>query len=750
MSTPLRPASAPAPLPDLSEDVPASSVTKVFVLVAVGVPTLLITAIMFGFIRQVGFDGAYPFLHIDFEYPALLLANTPTGGDMGAHVLLPQILRDELLPSGRILGWSTAWYAGFPALYFYFPLPALFTVFADLTLPYGVAFKLSTVVGLVLLPVSAYVFARGLGFTRLVSGFAGFSGSMFVFMESFAILGGNIRSTMAGEFSFSWSLALGLFYLGTVVKATREERSFTPLAGVLLGLTALSHIVTTIVVVLASLPLLLRRHGARTLIPSWALGFGLSAFWAIPLVVRGLQGYSTDMNWDPVRGLIGETFSPGIIATPLPDEFVPIAVVGLIGLLWTLVRRDDISVLATMTIVPALLYLFLPLWGVSRLYNGRLLPFWYLGGFMFVGIALGLAVAALTRAYPQRKQALVAISAVALIVPGNVALFGVHQSPGWVNYNFTGYEGRGPYPEYRALLEAVDELPSGRIMWEINNEQGVYGTPMALMLIPYWSDQHQSMEGVFFESSITTPFHFLSGSEVSRSPSNAVRGLSYHGMDFSRGTRHLALYNVEHYISFTPEATEAAEAFGLEVVARPEPWTIFDLPESSFVDVATRQPVVYEGDMEFVDVSLASYDDVEALSYWVTAEGPEEWPRIDELAERFTEGAPLAASNTTISDVIVENDRVEFTTDAIGLPHMVKMSYFPNWAVTEGGEGPYRAAPSLMVVIPTEEHVVLQFRRTSVENLGNLLTLAGILTIGAWAWSRWRRRRQDDLFERAA
>ena len=54
----------------------------------------------------------------------IFLANTPAGGDMGAHVVLPAYLRDTLLPSGRMLGWSNDWYAGFPMLYFYFPLPA--------------------------------------------------------------------------------------------------------------------------------------------------------------------------------------------------------------------------------------------------------------------------------------------------------------------------------------------------------------------------------------------------------------------------------------------------------------------------------------------------------------------------------------------------------------------------------------------------------------------------------------------------
>ena len=48
----------------------------------------------------------------------ILTANTPTGGDMGAHVFGPAYLRDNLLSEGRVLGWSNDWFAGFPAFYF--------------------------------------------------------------------------------------------------------------------------------------------------------------------------------------------------------------------------------------------------------------------------------------------------------------------------------------------------------------------------------------------------------------------------------------------------------------------------------------------------------------------------------------------------------------------------------------------------------------------------------------------------------
>ncbi|MGH9192622.1 MAG: hypothetical protein ACRDZ0_09160, partial [Acidimicrobiales bacterium] len=138
--------------------------------------------------------------------PSLLVRNTtPAGGDMGAHVWAPAYLRDHLLPSLQLAGWTPDWYAGFPAFHFYMVVPSLLIVvldagihgpaallpaavgvgfvavavrqrhlprlrnlavamavlaFALVGLPYGVAFKLVTVSGVVTLPLAIYAFGR--------------------------------------------------------------------------------------------------------------------------------------------------------------------------------------------------------------------------------------------------------------------------------------------------------------------------------------------------------------------------------------------------------------------------------------------------------------------------------------------------------------------------------------------------------------------------------------------------------------
>ena len=676
----------------------------------------------------------------------VLAANTPTGGDMGAHVLVPAYLRDSLLPEGRLIGWSNDWYAGFPILYFYFPLPALTIVLLDVFLPYGVALKLVTVAGLAALPFASYYFVRCMGLPRPVALVGGLAGSMFIFMESFTIFGGNTLSTLAGEYSFSWSFALSLVYLGMVIRNSRDGRGFTVDAAVVLALTALSHLITTLVVVLASLPLLFRRRGSLAVIGSWAVGFVIAGFWALPVLVR-MWGFTTDMKWQAVRGFekvvpcpvqfSGGPFCPG---GPGVRELWPILLLAAIGVAWAVARKASVGPAVVLMAGPIAGYFVIEYVGYTKLYNARLLPYWYFTAYLFAGIAVGLAVVALARRLSARPALMWGLAAAAgsfLIATGAL---GVNKAPHWAGWNYSGYEAKEGWSEYRALMDELERLPDGRVMWEANRDLNRYGTPMALMLTGYWVPGKPSMEGLLFESSITTPFHFLNASEVSHRPSNPISGLSYRRMDFSRAVPHLRLFNVAYYISYTEEATAAAVEHGLEVLAEPAPFTVFSIPESSLVEVARFAPVVWAGESSFTDAALDWYDDVTGLDLWLAADGPADWLRVESLQERPRHRLSTAAE---VADVVLENHRISFTTTAVGVPHLVKVSHFPNWTAI-GAEGPYRAAPSLMVVIPEQESVVLEYRHTWVETLGMIMTVLSLVSLAGWVVRDRRRRRRAE------
>ena len=727
----------------------------------------------------------------------LFVENTPSGGDMGAHVLGPAAMRDVLLPSGRLLGWSNAWFAGFPLFYFYFPLPSLVIVLLDVFLPYGVAFKLVTVGGLLLLPPAVYFLTRSLDFHRLIALVTAAGGTVYALMESFTIYGGNVASTLAGEFTYSWSFSLGFIYLGLLIRVIDGESRLLPAAAAVFCVTVLCHLLTTLVLVIGTLALLVLRKARRPLVVTSAWAFALTGFWSVPFLAN--LAYSSDLAWSPLTRW--REFFPTEIWVLLP--------LFLIGLIWALRRAWRIGemwkiVPLLITTVAPIVYYPLPVrltnrfpeWFLDdrwKLYNGRLLPYWYFGVVFFAMLAVGALLMVIARRLPRFSSptaaAVTAIAAgglgAAVLIPlpdtiskwpiflgagivGGVVLHlrrrqvstkkllaavaalgvaagslaGVSYLSGWSNWNYSGYEAKAHWDEYRDMNTMVAALEPGRVLWENNRDLDKYGTPMAPMLIPYWSEwSHPSMEGLFFESSLSMPFIFITISEMSKQGSNPVPGLAYHNLSMTRGLQHLRLFGVRYYISFTPEATEEARKYPeLKEVGVAGPFHIHEGPPTELVEVARFQPSIFEkspdGEPDFFNFSLAWFDMQHLSDLWVVAEGPPDsgWQTVSNPS--LLRPTPLSDREGVVSDIVVEDHRISFVTEAVGVPHLIKVSYFPNWKAT-GGEGPYLVAPSLMMVIPTDSQVVIEFQNTWAEWLGWALTLAGLTVLVV---PRWRTR----------
>ncbi len=107
---------------------------------------------------------------------------------------------------------------------------------------------------------------------------------------------------------------------------------------------------------------------------------------------------------------------------------------------------------------------------------------------------------------------------------------------------------------------------------------------------------------------------------------------------------------------------------------------------------------------------------------------------------------PVVPINTEgrVTGEQLENESLSFDTTAIGQPHWIKISYFPNWHV-KGAEGPYLVSPSFMMVIPTQSHVTLYYGRTAANTVGQtleVLALLLLLSLTVWRAILWRRRRR--------
>jgi hypothetical protein len=791
--------------------------------------------------------------------------STPAGGDMGAHVWGPAYLRDHLLNHGRLSGWTPDWYDGFPAYQFYMVLPALMIVVLNAGLhgwaallplaaaigtavwafrrypprssprralvaaavviavlgigfPYAVAFKIVTILGLLSLPLAAYAFGRlaNLPFPTPPL----FAVAMVVFLFNREpvlngtgnIIGGNVTSTLAGEFSFSLSLTFGVLFLGVMIAGFRTGR-YRWLAGVLLALTALCHVIVGIFVVVAAFAALVVWPGwsrAKWLAAALPVGGFLSAFWTFPFVAR--SAYVNDMGWEKLPSGTGSHSWTHLVADFLSNHHFPGSTLGfrqdvfknylappslqwilalaIVGLVVSLVLRIRVGMwLGLMALAMAVAFVVAP---ESRLWNARLLPFYYLTLCLLaaLGIAeLARAVALLVSKNPDRPAMSVniAVAAVALVavvilvglplkaLPGEKSdadgfhwrpqLLGfslpfptissgadANPAPDWARWNYTGYENKPAYPEYYNLVAAMqrvgNEQGCGRAMWEYDDPRlERYGTPMAPMLLSLWTDGCiGSMEGLYFESSTTTPFHFINQGELSTKCSCAQRNLPYRGFDITLGIKHMQLLGVRYYLASTKAAVDAAAAHpDLREIAFTGAWHVYEIADSALVVPLANEPAVVTTHNAGLDWTYGTSDphsapkddqgraiqangpamswylDPTRWNVFLAASGPSTWARVADGETPPTR--PL--DQATVTNIATGTDTIDFDVDRIGTPVLVKASYFPNWKV-DGAQGPFRVTPNLMVVVPTSKHVHLHYGNTSVEYIAYLLTLLGV------------------------
>ena len=439
-----------------------------------------------------------------------------------------------------------------------------------------------------------------------------------------------------------------------------------------------------------------------------------------------------------------------------------VVVAAILGALLSLIFRRRLgTVLAISAVLTALVFVYLP---EGRLYNGRLLPFYYLSVYLLAALAVAelfRLLGGLIHRKTEKEETfgnlveagfgLLAVVSLIFylatplrVLPGGSMEGNTYRWMGietenlnigrsWVSWNFSGYEERvgdvngGGWEELVDFVLTMDDLGKeygcGRLMWEYSPELVRYGTPMAPMLMPHWTDGCiGSMEGLYFESSTTTPFHFLIQSELSKEPSRAQRNLPFRSFDIDSGVDHLQQFGVPYYASSSELATnEALKHPSLIELATSGPWTIFRVKNSDLVVPLDLEPVIMNK-LKHSEWLVPAVDVFQKGSSEVTRTigGMDTWQQLDQ--NQF----PELRSLPEVSIGLIRNgtDYVHFEVDQVGIPVLVKTSYFPNWKV-KGAEGPWRATPNFMVVVPTEEEVELSYGRTEIEVIAMVITFFG-------------------------
>jgi hypothetical protein len=445
---------------------------------------------------------------------------------------------------------------------------------------------------------------------------------------------------------------------------------------------------------------------------------------------------------------------------------------------------------------------------IGLLWNPRVLPFVYITRYMLAAIGFYEVARFLYRTFvadrPLRlyaKTSILWIGAIAVLIvfgfryqnlPGGSIVVENGQSKyawgpikvpanrafsdGWARWNFTGYEGKYAYGEYYGVVQEMKTLGEnpehgcGRALWENNEALNKYGTTMALMLLPFWTDGCiGSMEGLYFEAAGTTPYHFIAAAALSKQSSNPVRELRYDNNDATLGVEYMRQLGVKYLMVFTPEAVaEAEKQQSLKPVATSGPWRIFEHTDHAIVTPLNMQPVVVNersGDQRerWLEVGSSYFQHSNEWTALPVADGPEDWQRIDVVADvsrrigepgdsgrrvdivvpsADTEIVPRAIEPVSVTNVEIGRDSVSFSVDKVGVPVLVRVSYFPNWTA-HGTADIVRAAPNMMVVVPKTTDVRMSYEGSGLDRWSYVFTLVGIIML---AWCTRRRFRYGTSF----
>lgn len=635
----------------------------------------------------------------------LIFADTMVGGgDTGSHNYIAYYAQ-EIFP--KIKWWSPDWYAGFPFLYFYPPLLYYATTLLSYVIPLNIAFKLITLLGTFLLPITVFLCLFFLNFKFPIPSLGALLSLSYLFLEKFSIYGGNIPSTLSGEFSYSFSFALFFLFIGLLVKGIKENRYLIPNIFIL-SLMVLSHPFPVMVAVLFAVVIffqgVIKKEAKRIFlyfVKVFGMAFGLTAFWSFPFL--SLLSYTSKMSWTKVIKF-EEIF---------PTSLMIFEIIAILGIIYAFFKKDK-KILPLIFIICVSLIPFLFL-NNSSIWNARFLPFILVAGLMIAACTLGSWAQYIKMPF---------IFILLLVFSGYMLLFYLPSTisyiPFWMKWNYEGLQSKDAWPELKNLSDYLKDLPYGRVMWEYRSEYDKFGTPRVLENLPIFTNK-PTFEGLLIESSVSGYFHFINQAETTKTPTSAIAGLEYPSFNFENGVKHLQYFGSQYFVAYTPEIKELANEYFIKM-SDVDGFSVYKIPHSDLVEVIPDIDLKLKT-KKWLDESIDWYKKMDLSQPIVFYQNKKELEGIRGYLQQ----------NELIENPIVEikeikNDSLTFSTDYLGTPHLIKYTYFPGWQV-KGAKGPYLVSPSFMMVIPFQNEVTLEYSYNTSDKIGFAMSIGSFIAL---------------------
>ena len=711
-----------------------------------------------GWIGDIVFTlGAATVIALTLGVGFLNSSNWPTGGDSASHLLYAWLYAEELLFSGHITPWVPEVFGGLPFLSYYFPLP--FIVIALLSKLIGIAsaFKWGAFLAAMLLPGAVFVSSRHwLKLSWPAALFGALGALAFILHEQNSIWGGNLLSTLAGEFSYSYGILFAALSMMAWVRAVSLGRGWV-LAGLMEAASGFSHGFPLLVIGFSTAFLLLdNRNFWRTfllLLRGHLLAFCLLAGWLWPM----LEMHSLTIPNDAAFGMTGWR-------DLLPAALWPSLGAGISGLVmlvlpsvrrgWGVEQARAVRFLLSGAGLAAMGFIAGDQLGLADI---RFFPLVWLFGAIACGWLLGQALAILTtpgglrsknyvrsdsprspRPRSPRTDISLTLIRTFFAATATLSMLGwlgsnIQAAPDWALWNHAGLDAKPQWHILSKLFPAMrGDLWSPRLVFEHDPDNNDIGSTRTLEALPMFLNHRPVLEGLYMESALLGPAIYLLQSEVSQRPSSPLVRFPSASLDPHFAAQHMNSLHSDTLLLRSKGAQAAIEASGLfEKTMASAPFAVYKLKkfDSQLAQVVT-QPLRVLPKHEWMQDSFAWFRTRSRFEAYQ--------PIYSDSAPKYTQ--VLNAPPPAVRQIQLSRHKMVFETEAIGQPHLVKIAYHPRWHLLSKGTLSI-AAPGYLLVIPEEKEIRLEYGHTVVGIVGIVASSSAILYVLFLAWQRVKSRR---------
>jgi hypothetical protein len=634
--------------------------------------------------------------------PAEFWTNGPaTGGDTGSHFWPLYTLFHYGIPEGVMRVWNPANLAGEPHLIHYFPFPFIFMALLANFVPIGLAFNIGTMIPVLFLPITVFICIEKMHYGRYSAMTAAGFSVISLYNESYSMWGGNVFSTLAGQFAHIWAMCFFFLAVGFTAEEIRKKKQ--PFWSAIFWSTVMishGYMILGIPLVFFSFCLFYPFEKSRlkflhcSFSGLWA--FLLSAWFLIPSILNTKWTTSFPIIWG----------TSNLLEEALPSVFYPVLVLGLVAVLFQIFlpqlknhRKEGFIILAfwwAQILGFTVYYFVFPKVG---LVDVRAIPEIQL----FVCISFGTLVGFLLGNKQFIKHGRITAMTIFLI-----CLFWadhcVSGLPSWMQWNYSGWQTK---PLYTDLIKLTNSLrgsfSDSRVIYEHNDQNNATGTVRVFEMLGFWSERG-TIESLYLQANILAPMCYYLQGVVSKTPScpfiqypctSATLEERYHLLKLlGVGSLILMTDDLRNQARKVPELIEG-KTFG--------PWQVFEFRQKpSLVEVLSK-PVRWISNNDWKKQFYDWFINYKPGDLFLALDNQEissaEKNLIRTSSAGYDECAPCLS---------VTFNKMKLSTNCPGKPHFLKMAYHPSWK-TSSGDKLFIISPGFILFIPSRKEVVFTF-----------------------------------------